>query len=213
MLVGFFGDLSRACCMRPTPSSKTSRLLRGELAERLGEAGRDEDGHYSSALRMSDNTFAAARVARGALYTTNYGFFFFAFFSIRSFGFNVVCGASVASIGRFRLSNTGGPRSALAGLALNLSKPPPYLSARLLAAFLDCSLTLPKIRTKVEPPLYPPFPTSHPQHLHHLIPRWLITFTAIRPLFGFAKGREVVRLSESQASSSMSAFSVERSAL
>src|SRR5579863_5676 len=39
-------------------------------------------------------------------------------------------------------------------------------------------------------------------------PRWLITFTAIRPDFGFSNGREVSLFSVAQASSLTSAFSV-----
>lgn len=39
-------------------------------------------------------------------------------------------------------------------------------------------------------------------------PRWLITFTAIRPLAGFLNGRDVSLLSVLQASSLISAFSV-----
>ncbi len=39
-------------------------------------------------------------------------------------------------------------------------------------------------------------------------PRWLITFTAMRPLFGLGNGREVSLLSVAQASASISALSV-----
>jgi len=39
-------------------------------------------------------------------------------------------------------------------------------------------------------------------------PRWLITFTAIRPDFGLAKGREVSEYGLSQAAWPISAFSV-----
>src|SRR5215475_1537522 len=39
-------------------------------------------------------------------------------------------------------------------------------------------------------------------------PRWLITFTAIRPLFGLSNGREVSLCSVAQASGSISALSV-----
>lgn len=44
-------------------------------------------------------------------------------------------------------------------------------------------------------------------------PRWLITFTAIRPDFGFSNGREVSLFSVAQASGSISAFKVVFSAL
>ena len=44
-------------------------------------------------------------------------------------------------------------------------------------------------------------------------PRWLITFTAIRPDFGFANGRDTSEFNVSHASSSISAFSVVFSAL
>ena len=44
-------------------------------------------------------------------------------------------------------------------------------------------------------------------------PRWLMTLTAMRPDFGRGKGRDSVRLRLSQASSSMSPFSVVLSAL
>jgi hypothetical protein len=37
-------------------------------------------------------------------------------------------------------------------------------------------------------------------------PRWLITFTAIRPVLGFGNGRETSLFSVSQASASISAF-------
>ena len=46
------------------------------------------------------------------------------------------------------------------------------------------------------------------KHLHHLIPKWLITFTAMRPDFGFSKGREVSLWSVSQASWLISALRV-----
>ena len=39
-------------------------------------------------------------------------------------------------------------------------------------------------------------------------PRWLITFTAIRPDFGLSNGRDVSLFSDAQASSSISALSV-----
>jgi hypothetical protein len=44
-------------------------------------------------------------------------------------------------------------------------------------------------------------------------PRWLITFTAMRPVDGLSNGREVSLLRVDQASSSISAFSVVLSAL
>ena len=44
-------------------------------------------------------------------------------------------------------------------------------------------------------------------------PRWLITFTAIRPLLGLSNGREVSLCSVAQASRSISAFKVVFSAL
>ena len=44
-------------------------------------------------------------------------------------------------------------------------------------------------------------------------PRWLITFTAMRPDFGLSNGREVSLLSVAQASALISAFSVVLSAL
>ena len=44
-------------------------------------------------------------------------------------------------------------------------------------------------------------------------PRWLITFTAIRPDFGLSNGRDVSLLSVAQASSLISALSVVLSAL
>jgi hypothetical protein len=44
-------------------------------------------------------------------------------------------------------------------------------------------------------------------------PRWLITFTAIRPLVGFGNAREVSLFSVAHASASISAFSVVFSAL
>jgi hypothetical protein len=44
-------------------------------------------------------------------------------------------------------------------------------------------------------------------------PKWLIIFTAIRPLLGRGNGRDVSRYSVAQASSSISAFNVVFSAL
>lgn len=44
-------------------------------------------------------------------------------------------------------------------------------------------------------------------------PKWLITFTAIRPLVGRGKGRDTSAFSDDHASSSISAFSVVFSAL
>ena len=44
-------------------------------------------------------------------------------------------------------------------------------------------------------------------------PRWLITFTAMRPDLGLSKGREVSLLSVAHASTSISAFSMVFSAL
>jgi hypothetical protein len=43
-------------------------------------------------------------------------------------------------------------------------------------------------------------------------PRWLMTFTATRPLAGFGNGRDTSRLSDDHASSLISAFSVVLSA-
>ncbi|MCP4410322.1 MAG: hypothetical protein GY807_21765 [Gammaproteobacteria bacterium] len=38
------------------------------------------------------------------------------------------------------------------------------------------------------------------EHLHHLIPRWLMTLTAMRPDLGLLKGLEVSLLRVTQAS-------------
>ena len=46
-----------------------------------------------------------------------------------------------------------------------------------------------------------PFLCAH--DFNDLIPKWLMTFTAIRPDLGFLNGREVVRFKLSQASSSI----------
>lgn len=53
---------------------------------------------------------------------------------------------------------------------------------------------------------------SNPHHLHHLIPRWLMTLTAIWPEADLGKGRDRVRFSVAQASASISALSVVLSA-
>jgi len=39
-------------------------------------------------------------------------------------------------------------------------------------------------------------------------PRWLITFTAIRPLFGIGNGRDMSLFNVAHVSASISAFSV-----
>lgn len=65
-----------------------------------------------------------------------------------------------------------------------------------------------------EPAIARPWPLHHtPITFITSSPRWLITFTAIRPDFGFANGRDTTRFRLSQASSSISPFRVDRRAL
>ena len=59
----------------------------------------------------------------------------------------------------------------------------------------------------------PEFHQLHLEHLHHLVAKVLMTFTAMRPDLGLSKGREVSLFSVAQASSLISAFRVVFSAL